>query len=611
MSIVLLPKPRTCKLSRKRSPLAGARWIQVPAEAGFSLKAHFIAFARETSLAFNTPLNVSSGTHRTDTYFVRATLGARGLPTEGYRLVCGGTGILLEGRDEAGLFYGLQTLRQLLAQTAPRLPQAFIEDYPAFPTRGFMLDVSRCKVPTMRTLYEYVDMLAAFKINHLQLYTEHTFAYTAHGTVWHDASPLTAEEIITLDAYCRERYIELAANQNSFGHFERWLIHPDYHHLAESPAGFRHPLSGMWMKGGSTLKPDRTTLSFLDELYAELLPNFTSTLFNVGCDETWELGMGRSRRLCERKGKNRVYLDFLTKIEKLVGKYGRRMMFWGDIILEEPSLIGELPRDIVALDWGYEADHRFSTTSSHFAASGIPFFVCPGTSSWNSLLGRTDNCLRNIAAAARNGYRNGATGLLTTDWGDNGHHQYKPISTIGILAGAACSWSHRTTVKNDIVDALNLFVFQDATGVMGRVLYDLGNLYTKASVHTRNSSVFNHLLFWDMQAPLRFKGRLSTESAGECVTELDRLEKELKESRAGCGDAEVVRAELCNAMAMVRHGLDRYHAHHNERAERLSMRKDLLSIIGEHERLWLCRNRPGGLHESSQKLRELLLPLER
>src|SRR5207342_333696 len=111
------------------------------------------------------------------------------------------------------------------------------EDWPDFAVRGVMLDISRDKVPTMATLYEMVNLFASLKINQLQLYTEHTFAYSQHEEVWRNASPMTAEEIQFLDQYCKQRFIELVPNQNSFGHMERWLKHEKYRHLAESPDG--------------------------------------------------------------------------------------------------------------------------------------------------------------------------------------------------------------------------------------------------------------------------------------------------------------------------------------------------------------------------------------
>ena len=110
---------------------------------------------------------------------------------------------------------------------------------------GYMLDVSRYRVPTMETVKRQVDILAELGYNHFQLYTEHTFAYPGHEDVWREASPFTPAEIRELDAYCAERGIELVPNQNSFGHLEHWLSHPAYNHLAEAPqGGTRH---GSWV----------------------------------------------------------------------------------------------------------------------------------------------------------------------------------------------------------------------------------------------------------------------------------------------------------------------------------------------------------------------------
>ncbi len=316
--------------------------------------------------------------------------------------------------------------RRLCVNPRPPFPRGRYWTGPTFPVRGVMLDISRNKVPSMATLYSLVDLLAGLKINHLQLYTEHTFAYSAHREVWADASPMTAEEVLLLDSYCRERFIELAPNQNSFGHLQGWLRLPRYRELAECPGGFEWPWGGRSEEPFSLDPSNPGSLRLLEGLFDELLPNFTSRLFNVGCDETFDLGQGKSRQLCGRMGKGRVYLDFLRKIHKLVSVRGRTMLYWGDIIMEHPELVHELPDDAVALEWGYEANHPFDEHGAKLGASGVPWWVCPGTSSWNSFAGRTENCLGNLRSAARSGMAHGATGFLNTDWGDNGHWQFLP-----------------------------------------------------------------------------------------------------------------------------------------------------------------------------------------
>lgn len=241
-----------------------------------------------------------------------------------------------------------------------------IEDWPDFSVRGVMLDISRDKVPTMSTLFSLIDMLAEWKINQVQLYTEHTFAYSQHRKVWEHASTMTAEEIQQLDRYCQERFIDLVPNQNSFGHMERWLKHDEYAHLAEAIDGAETPWGFRWKGPFSICPTDPQSPEFLKGLYTELLPNFSSSFFNVGCDETFDIGQGRSKADCDRIGVHRVYLNFINEVNNLVQSNGKQMMFWGDVILHQPDLIAELPKDIIALQWGYEANHPFDKEGEQF-----------------------------------------------------------------------------------------------------------------------------------------------------------------------------------------------------------------------------------------------------
>ncbi len=354
---------------------------------------------------------------------------------QGYRLQITPSEIEIAARSQTGVFYAQQTLKQLRSQSRDALPCLEIHDWPDFPVRGVMLDISRDKVPTLTTLFSLIDLLADWKINQLQLYTEHTFAYSAHRTVWQNASPLTGADIQLLDAYCRQRFIDLVPNQNSFGHMERWLRHAEYSHLAEAPDGAETPWGFRWQGPFSLCPTDPRTIDFLAGLYQELLPHFTSRLFNAGCDETFDIGQGRSKSECDRLGVHRVYLNFIQRVNRLAESNNKQMMFWGDVILHQPQLIAELPGNVIALEWGYEANHPFDQEGAAFAAAGIPYYVCPGTSTWNSITGRTDNAIANLKSAARSGQRHGAIGYLITDWGDNGHLQYQPTSYLGFLAG--------------------------------------------------------------------------------------------------------------------------------------------------------------------------------
>lgn len=539
---------------------------------------------------------------------------------QGYILTISKEGIKILSGDSAGAFYGTMTLKQICRnfKGQKKLPFLRIEDWPDFSNRGVMLDISRNKVPKMETLYNLIDMLAELKVNQFQLYTEHTFAYRNHRVVWEEASPVTQEEILELDRYCKERFIELVPNQNSFGHMNRWLKHEEYKHLAEAPDGFELPWGGRFDGPFSLCPIEEGSTKLLEELYDELLPHFTSSQFNVGCDETFDLGQGKSKKVCEEKGTGRVYLEFLLKIHKLVQKRGKTMQFWGDIIVKHPELIPELPDGVIALEWGYEAGHPFDEDGEKFARAGVPYYVCPGTSSWNSIAGRTDNAIGNLKNAAENGLKHGAIGYLNTDWGDNGHWQHYPISFLGFSYGAAVSWGYKENVDIDIKKALDMHVFKDQSGVMGRIAYDLGNAYKIPGFTPHNSSILAlMLLFPEPPAYLKidtFKDLLTEENFKKTIEYIDSVIKDIDSVKMDRPDADTIKKEFLNAAKLLKHaakqGLERmktqdFKVSSISKEFRTELAKELDELVEEFKELWLNRNRIGGLKDSLERFERL------
>ena len=454
-----------------------------------------------------------------------------------------------------------------------------------FAVRSYMLDISRDKVPTMGTLKQLVEILEKFNYNQLQLYTEHTFAYSKHEAVWKDASPMTADEVRELDLFCTMHGIDLVPNQNSFGHLERWLVKPEYNHLAELPHGGAPLPWGGFKKDPTTLCPtDPASLEFLAGLYDELLPNFESRLFNIGCDETFDLlGEGRSAAAVKEKGEGRVYLEFLLKVAELVRKRGKRPMFWGDVILRHPELVPELPKDLIALDWGYEGNHPFMDEAAKFAAAGLDFYVCPGTSSWNSLAGRVENMRENMIAAERAGHLHGAKGFMVTDWGDGGHWQPLAASLPGLILGGNLAFTGASAAKMDLEDALDAVM-----GVpLGGTLLRLGTLYLRGGALRANASELFRILAND-RGYSRHPGLT------------DPVLAEISSIAEGCRHdaARFAGGAYPNVWAQeIMYMANLVDAACNRRDE-----KRLRFLREEHGRVWRLRNREGGRADSLAKL---------
>ncbi len=519
---------------------------------------------------------------------------------EGYSLQISPSKIILSAETEVGMFRALQTFLQIIDLSEDYIPCCEIEDFPFLERRGFMLDVSRCKVPTMESLFSLIDLLVRLHINELQLYIEHTFSFKEHLTVWKNSSPFTSEEIQAIDQYCSERFIELVPNLNSFGHFERWLMHADYKHLAECPDGFKRENPYIVRDHGTTLKPNKESLNFINSLYDEYLPNFSSDKFNVGMDEPWELGQGWSKNEIEQKGKAQVYLDHLDGIRKLVESHGKKMQFWADVLLEKPENAKLLPSSASPIIWGYEPTHPFSEQAQAIAKCGLQYCLAPGTGNWRSFSGRWPNAQVNIDLAITNAKEHNAEGVLLTSWGDCGNHQ--PWATLypPLLYGAAKSWNNEPVSRAEIISGLDFHLFQNQSNTPSSSLLELGNLDKTVGSDIPNTSLCWYLLF----APLReklisfLKEKHKVSQLQDGIDHLQSVKNTLSSNYTEKHSSLVAKEinlgiELSNASL--------------EMGINLLKGNDVLpslkkELVNNYQALWLSRARSGGLDESTEIL---------
>jgi hypothetical protein len=525
------------------------------------------------------------------------------LPPEGYELTVGDDGVALVATDAAGEFYGQCTLAQLARQDERGLPVCAIRDWPDLHVRGVMLDIARDKVPTLETLKDLVARLASWKVNQVQLYIEHTFAYQGHEEVWRDASPITPDEVRELDRFCRERHVELVPNQNCLGHMGRWLRHDRYRPLAMAPDGFTDFLGRA--RGPMTLEPSNPgSLALVRDLLAQLLDCFTSERVHAGLDEPWELPDERIPDYLE-------WVDTLCAVPELDG---REVLVWGDILAGQPDRLARLPANVTVCEWGYEDWSPFDERAATFAAAATPFWICPGTSSWMTILGRTQNMVGDCAVAASALGAHGGAGFLNTDWGDQGHLQYLPVSEPGFAYGAAVSWCLETNRDLDLAAALDLHVFADTTGVLGATLLALGDLYRAITPQIPNiSALVLHLYY-----PQLTLGRGPT--MGVTIDELATAERaldgalvQIARATPQRADGALVLDELRAASALVgllcRDGIARLRGDGTLASipgpARRELANELGPLIDTHRQLWLARNRPGGLADSVSWLQHL------
>jgi hexosaminidase len=372
---------------------------------------------------------------------IRSKVLPQGAPAgtqEAYKLEISPTLITITASGDAGAYYAVQTLRELMTVQGRELACCTIEDWPDFARRAVYEDCARGKVPKVATVKDLILQLAAWKINELQLYIENTFAFSQHPEIGKGFSPFTAEELLDIRDFAKQHHVKMVGSLASFGHLEKILCLKPYRHLDE--------MYGIQEASGSTLCPgDPKSIEFIASLFDEFLPLYEAEDFNVCCDETWELGKGRSKEATEKLGIGRVYADFLKQIHALCEKHGKRMNAWADIVLEHPEMLGELPKDIVMLNWDYDPAGVRIPRTNEIAEAGMPLGVCPGTNSWASHGCRLAMGMANIAIFAKEGRKYHAEQLLNTDWGDGGHRNMLAVSLHNLAYGAAHSWCGEKT----------------------------------------------------------------------------------------------------------------------------------------------------------------------
>ena len=389
---------------------------------------------------------------------------------QSYNLVINENGVTIQGAGNAGILYGVQTLRQIIRQSGAQLPCLSITDHPSVLNRGFYYDTSRGRIPTLDYLKELADSLSYYKINQLQLYVEHSYLFANLSEVWRDDTPLTAEDILELDDYCRKLEIELVPSLASFGHLCKLLCTKTYHHLCELEGSDKAPFSFRDRMHHHTINcSDPESFELIKNLLLEYMQLFTSKQFNICADETFDLGKGKNRMRAEQEGVTAVYTDFLTKLSNFITDNGRIPMFWSDIICEEPPAYRQLPEELICLHWDYEPDPSEDRLRKLIEAGAKHLYVCPGVHGWNHLINVHHNAYKNIAAMCRYGHKYHTMGVLTTDWGDFGHINHPSFSRLGMIYGASFSWNDRMIPEEEINRQISMVEYGDSSLTLASV----------------------------------------------------------------------------------------------------------------------------------------------
>ena len=263
---------------------------------------------------------------------------------ESYVLEISPDGARLSAPTPQGLFYALQTFRQVLRQTdgERRVRCLRIEDWPEVQIRGMQLDL-KYQMPTFDYLLKIVDVLSQYKMNYVLIEYENKFPFESHPLL---PSPvaLSKQQISELIGYCAARYIEVMPMLHCVNWLEYILTHEEYAHLRERPEAIHQ-----------ACPTNPGTMELFRELYDEMVASHEDCrYFHIGADELHDIGVcARCKEKVERDGRAQLYFDYILAVCDYVRESGKRPVMWADMVLNEPEYADKIPRDIVMMYWDY------------------------------------------------------------------------------------------------------------------------------------------------------------------------------------------------------------------------------------------------------------------
>lgn len=372
--------------------------------------------------------------------------------SESYTLEISSDAITITSEGLNGAFYALQTLRQIFKQG--NIPCLKIEDAPDFAYRGVYHDVTRGKIPTVSTIKKLIDQMAYFKMNSLQLYVEHTFAFEETKELVKKTGCLTKEDIFELDAYCYENFIEFIPSIATFGHMYEILEQEPYRHLRVC-RDFEAPKNpwGARMRHHTLDPMQDESFALVKSLIDQYAPLFRTNVFNFCGDETFDLV-----HYGEGVDVGELYTTFVQKIINYLHAGNKRVMMWADIVLKHPEQLCKLPDDICFLNWEYGPEPSEEKVAKLHEA-GKQQIVCPGTSSWSRFCEDVAIEEKNITRLIDLGYKYGAVGVLNTNWGDYGNPASLDLAMYGLVLGGVKSWAVNTRPGESLYEAINSLLY--------------------------------------------------------------------------------------------------------------------------------------------------------
>lgn len=395
------------------------------------------------------------------------------LTGEGYYLTIVRDRITIRAFKPSGIFYGAISLIQILEKaTNKEIFCMKIIDWPDMKIRGISDDISRGQVSTMENFKKIIDNMARYKMNTYMPYLEDMIQFDAFPAIGKYRGALSKAEVKELIAYASNYFIEIIPIFQTLGHYENILSQDEFIKYAEFP-------------GAASLNVSSdSTYIFLESMLKEVFDIFPSHYFHMGADESYDVGLGKSKSLVDKynaesdKTKHKknhakngqtdkedndgiaiVHANHYKKVYDICKKYNKKVLMYSDIVLQYPKIIELLPKDIIMVDWHYNPQDDYKSAKT-FSDVGFKYIVSPAVWNFYAVFPVNAIALPNIQHLTESGIENNSIGMINSNWGDYGAETFKELIYFGYAWSAQCSWN----LKNSDISSFSRNYFYDFFG---------------------------------------------------------------------------------------------------------------------------------------------------
>jgi len=381
--------------------------------------------------------------------------------------------IIIFSIHERGLFYGLQTLIQLLknmylSNNELILPSMKIRDGPDLKIRGIAQDISRGQIFTIENAKRYIRIISHYKMNFYCVYIEDMFAHPKHPNIGKSRGALTREEIGEIDKFAKERFIEFVPIFECIGHVDNILTHKEYENLAEYP-------------GAQCLNISNPQIyNFLEDYISEMSKTFSSSYFHIGCDESFDFGKYHSAEFIKKVGKDQAYVDLYEKLYEMVRSYGKHnVIMYDDILVNDKKIMENSNKDLIIMLWDYRPKKKYPKVEKLLKA-GYKVILSPSMLNWQRNFPDNKNASKNVYYLIKTAYNkkeDGCLGVLTCTWGDFRYYTLRENEIFGAILTSELAWSFEPYDYDDFKKKFGFLFY----GIKVQYLNQFNELYTTLS----------------------------------------------------------------------------------------------------------------------------------